>query len=155
MVNGCDLIRSKWTQQRLSKNTMAWRPVTGARQYSTPQHSLTPYTRTRPYDFQEVDDSCVNIFSILPRFVKNLPGKENVVCSAPARTKSALVSFSFVQVFATFFQGIWHAPFRRERQTVHCIYTVNEKTRRSSSQVSGTHTSSRSHSHTVYFHFHC
>jgi len=50
--------------------------------------------------FLEVDKACVDVFGILPRFLKNLLQNENLVCYAAAGTKSAL---SIIQVWFNYF----------------------------------------------------
>jgi len=57
-----------------------------------PQPSLTKAFHERPnlMFFSKVDKTCLDIFGILQRFIETLLESENLVCSATARTKTAL-----------------------------------------------------------------
>jgi len=66
----------------LNRNAVTWRPETGDRQHRglLPQHSPKLLTRNPVMCFLEVVKVCVNVFGILPRFLKNLLVSENLVC---------------------------------------------------------------------------
>jgi len=53
--------------------------------------------------FLEVDKTYVDLFGILPRFLKSLLESKNLVCNAKARTKSALginrLWFDYVAIY--------------------------------------------------------
>jgi len=50
--------------------------------------------------FLEVDKACADVFGILPRFLKNFLGSENLVCNATAGTKTTL---GIIQVWFNYF----------------------------------------------------
>jgi len=64
----------------------------------TPKHSPKLSARNPIVCFLEVDNTCVNVFGILPRFLKNLLESEIHVCSAMGTMKTAL---GIIRVFET------------------------------------------------------
>jgi len=54
---------------------------------------------------------CKDVFSILPRFLKNMVESENLVCRATAETKTALgiIQFWFNYFAASFFKALGNA----------------------------------------------
>jgi len=58
--------------------------------------------------FLEVDKACVDVFGILPRFLKNLLESENSHCNATAWTKTALgiIQLWFSYFAASFFNAL-------------------------------------------------
>ena len=95
---------SQHGRKLLRRTKVTWRPVTGGCQHHSllPQHSPKLSTRNLIVCFLEVDKTCVNVFGIRPRFLKNLLESEIYVCGAMSTIKIALVSFSFRGIF---FQG--------------------------------------------------
>jgi len=65
-----------------------------------PQCSPKFFTSNAVVRFLEVDTACVDVFCILPRFLKNLLENENLVCIATAATKSAL---GIIQLWFNYF----------------------------------------------------
>jgi len=55
-----------------SRNTVTWQSVTDGRQHRNllPQHSPKNFTRNPIVCFLEVDKTCVNVFGVLPIFLK-------------------------------------------------------------------------------------
>ena len=101
---------------------MTWRPETGDRQHRSPlpQHSSKLLTRNSVVCFLEYVKICVNVFGILPRFLKNLLESEKLVCMA--RMKTALVSSSFGSFISRhrfprhLATSIWNTVFQNSRK---------------------------------------
>ena len=76
------------------------------------RHSSTPYfyntlenhpkffTRNPAIYFPKVDKSWIDVFGMLPRFLKNLLESGNLLCSATAATKTALGTTQLFQLFS-------------------------------------------------------
>jgi len=73
-----------------------------------PQHSPEFFTRNSVVCFLQVDKTCVKVFGLLPRFLKNLLESEILVCSAMARMKTALgiIQLWFKYFAASFFKAL-------------------------------------------------
>ena len=76
------------------------------------RHSSTPYfyntlenhpkffTRNPAIYFPKVDKSWIDVFGMLPRFLKNLLESGNLLCSATAATKTALGTTQLFELFS-------------------------------------------------------
>ena len=100
--------------KRLSRNTMNWRSVTGGLQQRTPATLPKLFPKYPVVCFLEVDKTCVDPCSIIPKFLKNLLESESVVCNTTARTKPHWVwsSFGSILFASIFLQGTSHTLFQ-------------------------------------------
>ena len=118
-VNGPDLTLPHGNKL-LSMNTVNWRPVTCGSQHRTPATLPKLFTRNLVVCFLEVDKTCVDVFCILPRFLKNLLESENLICNATGGTKTALgiIPVWFNYFAASFFKapGIHFSREAKERK---------------------------------------
>jgi len=106
-VNGPDLTLPHGNKL-LSMNTVNLRPVTCGSQHRTPATLPKLFTRNLVVCFLEVDKTCVDVFCILPRFLKNLLESENLICNATGGTKTALgiIPVWFNYFAASFFKAL-------------------------------------------------
>ena len=88
------------TDKLLSRNTMAWQPVTGGRQLWLPQHSQKLFTRNPVVCFLEVDKACGPLWHT-SNISQKFAGEWNLVCSATAGTKTT--HSTLVQLFCGIF----------------------------------------------------
>jgi len=73
----------------LGRNTVTWRSVRVGHQHST-QHSPTVFSWDLFACFIKVNKTWEYIFGILPKFLENFLGSENLDCSALAKRKTSL-----------------------------------------------------------------
>ena len=87
---------------------MTWWIETGGRQHHTPTTLLKAFHEEPVVCFLEVDKAYVDVFCILPRFLKNLLESENLVCSATAGMQTALgiIQLWFNYFTACFFKAV-------------------------------------------------
>jgi len=82
---------------------VTWRPVTSGLNTVLPQHFTKLSTRNQVVCFLEVDKAYVDVFDILPRFLKNLLESEIwFVVLRPGR-KPHWVSFCFGSIISQHF----------------------------------------------------
>jgi len=105
-LNSCDLTTSTRTQsseQEYSYLTAQKRHLSTPYTHNTPENPPKLFTRNPTMYFSEVDKTCIDVFGMLPRFLKTLLENGNLWCSATAATKTALGT---IQRWFNCFHGI-------------------------------------------------
>jgi len=81
-----------WFNQHkhLGKNAVTWRPLTDCRQDRNPATLPKAFDVEPSHTLYRYRQKHANVFGMLPRFFENVLKSERLVCSAMARTKTAL-----------------------------------------------------------------